>query len=778
MVTEKADIYSAGMVILELLTGRPPAWNNSSGKIEYITDHIQCLQDVIGQVDRKAGFPYKIVQRLGNLALRSIHEKEQNRPTFVEMVADLRTLIGDMSLRGATLSGVPEKECVSEQYCSHVDLSPAHGLSRSPSQQKSCFFQPANCGTKEGGRLSSFAEDVKEKSRNRNDEIDEENNTSRWKAVSRNGCPIGVRSRPTRGREMAGGQIKAGSIIVVDELYEADGVTYLHLADGQGWVFDRNDEGVLFQRMEASTGFVDEDGDSIILAVEDGKLIRYVNGRKLVGENDSSGVVEKLTYQPSRPASVRDQYGWGSEDFPLKVVSELKVLADSLGVPNNLPKANSEPEKTDAPQYARILQVRAAPSGCSAKFQASTASNRLECDNFALQQKWMQEMTQMFENVEKENADLRSTISILEKGTAEKGTAGNSDLERSLMARLARSEQQKKELEHLNAELEVMNADVEARNGDLIIRISSSEQRRQELEQENSELETRVHALETDRVQCRPPETRSGHQHDVQRQLEQEELKTKQLQEDLKALQKNLKSKKAEEDRIAKETHLVMKKAMAKGYHSIPSPSNVDAQEKDRIAKETHLVMKKAMAIAEADAQEVQASLQSQLHDYQSRTKQAEATGNRLQAEKETLLRKIRELEEELWLAGNGENGQAQEIASDGLQSAALSYVSSSGESVQYSQVIKLSSSDLLDSPRRQARVIDESGDVTKQISKGAEATSTTVGMLSLSMKTVSPSTGDCTSAGTKRILPNTRRGLLFAGPVVLRTAEPPGQEL
>ena len=34
-ITEKSEVYSLGMVLLEVLTGRPPALQHPNGKIEY-----------------------------------------------------------------------------------------------------------------------------------------------------------------------------------------------------------------------------------------------------------------------------------------------------------------------------------------------------------------------------------------------------------------------------------------------------------------------------------------------------------------------------------------------------------------------------------------------------------------------------------------------------------------------------------------------------------------------------------------------------------------------
>jgi hypothetical protein len=93
--------------------------------------------------------------------------------------------------------------------------------------------------------------------------------------------------------------------------------------------------------VESRAVHIDKDGDRIAFAIEDGALIKYVNGGKKVGASTSSGVVTRLTCSYEKTFEkkidvrdvcinlydVRDQVGYGSDDFPESVVHSLKEMA-------------------------------------------------------------------------------------------------------------------------------------------------------------------------------------------------------------------------------------------------------------------------------------------------------------------------------------------------------------------------------------------------------------------------------------------------------------------
>mmetsp|Transcript_12047 Transcript_12047/g.16699 ORF Transcript_12047/g.16699 Transcript_12047/m.16699 type:complete len:208 (+) Transcript_12047:433-1056(+) len=85
--------------------------------------------------------------------------------------------------------------------------------------------------------------------------------------------------------------------------------------------------------------YEDHDGDMIKFCIEEGKLVKYVNGSRQVGEKDTSGVVTKLYYTP--PRRIEDQCYWGG-DVPASLFKDLAALADFAKIPHYLPPSYVE----------------------------------------------------------------------------------------------------------------------------------------------------------------------------------------------------------------------------------------------------------------------------------------------------------------------------------------------------------------------------------------------------------------------------------------------------
>lgn len=95
VVTEKSEVYSFGMVLLEVLTGRPPAIQHPvTGQIQYVYAHLNGdVRSALSMVQARAGWPPDLAQRMARLALACIDKNEANRPVFVHVVARLRDLV-------------------------------------------------------------------------------------------------------------------------------------------------------------------------------------------------------------------------------------------------------------------------------------------------------------------------------------------------------------------------------------------------------------------------------------------------------------------------------------------------------------------------------------------------------------------------------------------------------------------------------------------------------------------------------------------------------------
>mmetsp|Transcript_68259 Transcript_68259/g.142658 ORF Transcript_68259/g.142658 Transcript_68259/m.142658 type:complete len:811 (-) Transcript_68259:259-2691(-) len=97
VVTEGSEVYSFGVVLLEMLTATAPAWlvRGANGGKEYnflvsiINGSPSCA---VSMADGKAQWPTHVAETLADLGLVCSNYQEEHRPKFAEVVAALRTL--------------------------------------------------------------------------------------------------------------------------------------------------------------------------------------------------------------------------------------------------------------------------------------------------------------------------------------------------------------------------------------------------------------------------------------------------------------------------------------------------------------------------------------------------------------------------------------------------------------------------------------------------------------------------------------------------------------
>ncbi|KAH9737061.1 protein kinase domain-containing protein [Citrus sinensis] len=91
-LTDKSDVYSLGVVLLELLTGMQPI---SHGK--NIVREVNVARDsgmVFSIIDNRMGsYPSECVERFVTLALRCCHDKPEHRPSMSDVVRELENIL-------------------------------------------------------------------------------------------------------------------------------------------------------------------------------------------------------------------------------------------------------------------------------------------------------------------------------------------------------------------------------------------------------------------------------------------------------------------------------------------------------------------------------------------------------------------------------------------------------------------------------------------------------------------------------------------------------------
>lgn len=110
VITEAAEVYSMGMVLVELLTGVPPAAMTPDGKTcifpckELLLHEDGAKSRILRRLDARAQWPLLAAAGLATLAVLCVHKDSSRRPSFIEVTALLQDLSKDAEAEAARAS--------------------------------------------------------------------------------------------------------------------------------------------------------------------------------------------------------------------------------------------------------------------------------------------------------------------------------------------------------------------------------------------------------------------------------------------------------------------------------------------------------------------------------------------------------------------------------------------------------------------------------------------------------------------------------------------------
>ncbi|XP_047340913.1 leucine-rich repeat receptor-like serine/threonine-protein kinase RGI4 [Impatiens glandulifera] len=154
-ITEKSDVYSYGVVLLEIITGkRPvdPSFPENQHLIQWVREHLKSKKDPVEVIDPKLqGHPdtqiQEMLQALG-IALLCTSNRPEDRPTMKDVVALLKEIRHDQA-QGAEAKkpGPPSSNSVSKPGAqSSASVTPAQLLLLKGSSNCSLVYSSSSSG--------------------------------------------------------------------------------------------------------------------------------------------------------------------------------------------------------------------------------------------------------------------------------------------------------------------------------------------------------------------------------------------------------------------------------------------------------------------------------------------------------------------------------------------------------------------------------------------------------------------------------------------------------